>query len=163
MLLHGKHFLIMKIHSLTISFQSGTSLRSRTAPHAQEMFDKVVKLSETHPKSPGLSPYEIMVGYEFMPLKKVASVPPEATAFRARGHQPNIIQVISWDKQDGDDTGVDNARVITQELIKVVDSAAEPQPMGAINDGYINYRMCKRHLYCAIESNPRICQILTCP
>lgn len=135
--------LFMKTLSLTTCFQGGTSLRSLASLHIQEMYDRVVALSETHPKSPELPPHNILTIYEFFQLNKLCTVHPEATAFRSRGPQVNIAFIISWDTGDKDPNGVDNARAISQELTKVVDSTAVRQPTVGENEGYMNYGMCE--------------------
>ncbi|KAF8508227.1 hypothetical protein JB92DRAFT_2832474 [Gautieria morchelliformis] len=116
----------------------GTSLRSRLLSNAQEMFDRVVMMSANHPKQPTLPPFDIMVGYEFIPLKKVCSVPPDATAFRSRGPQPNIVLLISWDQEEeGED--VHHARAFAQELGKIIDATQERQLQEHENYEYSNY------------------------
>jgi hypothetical protein len=137
-------------------------LCSATSSHAQELFGRVVLLSETHPKQHELPPFDLTVAYEYIPLKKVCSVSSDATAFRSRGPQPNIVVVVSWEKENQDSPNVDNARSISQELIKIIESTAERQPTQDENEGYMNYGMCEtRNMPC--EPNTRICQNLTYP
>jgi hypothetical protein len=105
------------------------------------MFDRVATMSAKHPEQSTLPPFDVVVGYEFMPLKKVCSVSPNATAFRSRGPQANIVILIAWDKEDEEDSGVHHARAFSQELTKIVDATEERQPKEHENHEYGNYGM----------------------
>ena len=100
-------------------------------------------LTEKHPTSPELPPYNILVVYEMFSLKKVCTVGADAMAFRSRGPQPNILTLINWAEDERNTTGVDDARAISDQLIKIVQSTAEKQPTESENEGYLNYRMCE--------------------
>ena len=82
-----------------------------------------------------------MLGYEIFPLKKLCAVGADATAFRSRGPQQNILIMINWAEDERNTTGVDDARVISEQLIKIVQSTAEKQPTESENEGYVNYRI----------------------
>jgi hypothetical protein len=123
------------------------------------MFDRVVAMSANHPKQSTLPPFDIMVGYEFIPLQKVCSVSPDATGFRSRGPQPNIVMVISWDQEEeGED--VQHARGFAQELVKVIDATQERQLQEHENYEYGNYGVCIWLIGVPCEFHTRICQ---CP
>ena len=93
--------------------------------------------------SPELPPYNVLLGYEIFPLKKLCAVGADATAFRSRGPQPNILIMINWAEDERNTTGVDDARAISDQLIQIVQSTAEKQPTESENEGYVNYRMCE--------------------
>ena len=80
--------------SLIVIFQAGTSLRSSIAPHIHKLFDCVVASTATHPREPSFPPFNVLLVYELIPLKKINSVAPDATAFRSRGPQANIVMVV---------------------------------------------------------------------
>ena len=125
--------------SFIFIFQGGTSLRSPVASHIHKLFDCVVASTATHPQDPKLPPFNVMVGYEFISYKKINSVPPDATAFRSRGSQPNVVVVITWDKEDEGD--VDHARMMTQDCVKIIEATAERTLKENENHFYSNYGM----------------------
>ena len=96
----------------------------------------------THSTHPSV---DVMVGYEFIPFRKVCQVRPDATAFRSRGPQPNVVIVIAWDKAsegtDGTDgtDGLQHARAHTKELSEIIESTQQSRPAENENEGYGNY------------------------
>ena len=125
--------------SLIVIFQAGTSLRSSIAPHIHKLFDCVVASTATHPREPSFPPFNVLLVYELIPLKKINSVAPDATAFRSRGPQANIVMVVGWDKEEDND--VDHARAMTQEFTKIIEATAERTPTENENSFYGNYGM----------------------
>jgi hypothetical protein len=102
----------------------------------------MTSISEAHPTQPTLPPFDVMVGYEFFPLKKVCAVPPDATAFRSRGPQPNVMMMIAWDKEQEEEGGLQHARGFAKDLAKIIESTEERPPKESENDGYGNYGTC---------------------
>ena len=76
--------------------------------------------------------------YEFFPLGEVCAIPPDATAFRSRGPQGNVVCLVSWDKED-EGVDVQHARSFTKELAGIVESAAQSVPKEFENEYYGNY------------------------
>ena len=96
-------------------------------------------MSAVHPTDPGLSPFEVMVGYEFIPHKKLCAVPPDATAFRARGHYPNVVLMLSWDQDANSPGALQHARSCAKELSRIIEGTEETQPHQSKPYGYSNY------------------------
>lgn len=80
-----------------------------------------------------------MVGYELFPLKKVCSIPADATAFRSRGPQANIVVVVMWDNEEEGGTDVEFARETSRELRKIIEDAAVTEVAENENYYYGNY------------------------
>ena len=51
--------------------------------------------------------------------------------------------MINWAEDEHNTTSVDDARAISEQLIKIDQSTAEKQPTESENEGYVNYRMCE--------------------
>ena len=66
-----------------------------------------------------------MIGYELIPLQKICSDPLDATSFHSCGSQANIVMLISWDEEKEPGDGVPHGRVITQELVKIIEAAED--------------------------------------
>jgi len=123
----------------SFTLQSGTSLRSPFSAHAIKVFEHMTSISAAQASPLSLPLFDVMVGYEYFPLRKVRAVAPDATAFRSRGPQVNVAQVISWDK-DGEE-GLQYARKHGKDIIKLIESTEEWQPKEDENDVYGNYGM----------------------
>lgn len=72
---------------------------------------------------------------DFVPLRKVLSVPSDATAFRSRGPQHNVVVKVAW-KDITEDKAV-LGRKITHELADIFTSV-EDVPLEHENYGYGN-------------------------
>lgn len=116
-------------------------MRSRLVPHIHEVFNCVASSSAAHPAKSTLPPLDIMIAYELIPLNKICSVPSNATSFRSRGPQANIVLLISWDKEEIEGDTVNHARAISQNLVKIIEAAEERTPTENENDVYGNYGM----------------------
>ena len=99
----------------------------------------MTSISAAQPTQSTLPSVGVMVGYEFIPFKKVCVVPPDATAFRSRGPQPNVVIVITWDKESEGMDGLQHARGYTKELSKIIESTEQSRPQENENEGYGNY------------------------
>ena len=69
-------------------------------------------------KSPSPEGFRVNVGFEYVPLRKVASVPRSAMAFR-RDPTPNVLVMIIWvnDGKDSVDKARDYANAIAEILV----------------------------------------------
>ncbi|KAF8592463.1 FAD-binding domain-containing protein [Ramaria rubella] len=121
--------------------KGGTSLQSRISPHAQEVFEYVTSASSVHPTHSTLPPFDVLVGYEFMPLGKICAVPADAMAYRSRGPQPNVTLLVFWDKEEQEGGSLQYARGFCKELAKIIEATGEWQPHKNENKGYANYSM----------------------
>ncbi|KAF8592488.1 FAD-binding domain-containing protein [Ramaria rubella] len=104
-----------------------------------EVFEYVTSASSVHPTHSTLPPFDVLVGYEFMPLGKICAVPADAMAYRSRGPQPNVALLVFWDKEEQDGSGLQHARGFCKELAKVIEATEERQPYENENEGYGNY------------------------
>jgi len=119
--------------------KSGTSLRSPLSSNALQVFEAFVKATEMHPTNPELPAFGGMIGYEYLPLKKVCSVPAGATAFRSRGLQPNVIICIPWDNVEEGGADVEYARKIARGFKKIIEDTATKSLTEDENEYYVNY------------------------
>jgi len=127
--------------------QGSTSLRSPCSLHAQDVLDRMIATTATHPVPQStLPPFNMMVGYEFIPLKKVCAVRQDATAFHNRGPYPNVLLVISWDKEEEAGRDLGYARKCAKEIVKIVDGTEEGRPKEHENKGYANYGGSRRYV-----------------
>ena len=82
-------------------------------------------------KSPTPEGFTIGVGVEYVPLHKVASVPPSATAFRRTLAASNVMIVITWDNDSKDSVG--KAREYADAIIDILVGDQVDK------EGYANY------------------------
>ncbi|GJJ09866.1 hypothetical protein Clacol_004090 [Clathrus columnatus] len=120
-------------------YMTGTSLKSTLAAHAAEVFEHTIKFSEKHPTDPSRPPLEVLVNYELLPHHKICQVPSDATAYRSRGPQPNVLVMISWDQEEKDQADVKHARTFSREIAAIVNASAERELKENENQGYGNY------------------------
>lgn len=105
--------------------------------HAKEVYEKVMAVTEKNPCDEKEPPFEVSFVYEVFNLKKVMSVSPDATAFRNRGKQHQVLISVAWDKEMPGDT--EHARTISRELVAIVERTATAQPKEYETDFYGNY------------------------
>jgi len=117
--------------------------------NAIQAFERMVATTETHPTDPKLPACTAMIGYEFLPLQKVCSVPADATAFRSRGPQPNIVISISWDNEEEGGADVEYARKIARELKKIIEDTATKTLAEDENEYYANYGSVSIYFRCS--------------
>ena len=61
------------------------------------------------------------------PPKKIKSVAPDATAFRSRGPQANVVMIVTWDEED-ECNDISHARAMTQDFVNIIEATAEKTP-----------------------------------
>jgi len=107
--------------------------------NALQVFETLVKATETHPTKPELPAFGGMIGYEYLPLKKVCSVLADATAFCSHGLQPNIVICISWDNVEEGGADIEYVHKITHGFKKIVEDTATKCLAKDENEYYANY------------------------
>jgi hypothetical protein len=83
--------------------------------------------------SPGIA-----VLSEYLPVRKINSVPTNATAFR-RERTANVVSVISWPHTEGEDKTA-KAREISQKVGEILTEGQDLTPSAKL--GYTNYGQC---------------------
>lgn len=114
-------------------YMKGVSETTPSVAKAKEVFAEFVKLSS----KPGFGNSIVM--FEYVSRKKIMEVPHDATAFRSRGPQNNVLVNICWDERDDAEKhkyGKDMARSLG-ELIARDEVLKESD-----NIGYTNYGTC---------------------
>ena len=84
-------------------------------------------------KTPTPEGFRIGVGFEYLPMHKVASLPRSATAYR-RGPTPNFIIMIAWINDSKD--SVDKARKYANDIVEIL---LGPRAEKEESIGYANY------------------------
>ncbi|TDL29770.1 FAD-binding domain-containing protein [Rickenella mellea] len=80
--------------------------------------------------------YQVTVLFEYFQLAKVNSRGPDATAFRSRGPQLNVLCVAYWVNDTPEKSA--KGRAIAHELNNIVESFESEQPLEHENSGYTN-------------------------
>lgn len=83
-------------------------------------------------------PFEISLNFEFFPYRKICEVPPDATACRSRGRQPNALVLINWDEEE-EGVDVKHARSFSRDIQKIIHDLADRELAENENSGYGNY------------------------
>ena len=106
---------------------------SPLAPHYRS-FAQAHSLAAEITKSPTPEGFRISIGFEYIPLDKVASVPRSATAFR-REPVPNVLIMIVWvnDGKDSIDKATEYANTVSGILVGT--QADKGQHVGYANYG----------------------------
>ncbi|GJJ09902.1 hypothetical protein Clacol_004126 [Clathrus columnatus] len=121
-------------------YMTGTSLKSSISAHATEVFRRTVEFTEKHPTNASLAPYEVFIIYELLPNHNICKISPDATAYRSRGPQANVLVMASWDEEeDVKDVDVKHARAFSREITGIINASAEREPKEYENQGYGNY------------------------
>jgi hypothetical protein len=107
---------------------------------AQAMFDRMVQIASTPGDCTVNADPTIMIIWEFLHLKKVASVPVDATAFRMREETPSVPTLIIWDGDSAEATKDAEGRL--RQVKQVVDENLKDTFVGGKSEnatGYGNY------------------------
>ncbi|TDL29767.1 FAD-binding domain-containing protein [Rickenella mellea] len=107
----------------------GVSQLQPRADISQTIFDGMVKHSSD-------GEFHVNMLFEYLPLGKVNSVAHDATAFRSRGPQNNVVSLIIWGNNTPENTA--KGRAIAHELTSVIVESERP-PSESDNSGYGNY------------------------
>jgi hypothetical protein len=107
---------------------------------AQAMFDRMVQLASAPGDCTVNGDPTIMIIWEFLHLKKVASVPVDATAFRMREETCSVPTLIIWDGDSAEATK--DAKERLRQVKQVVDENLKDTFVGGKSEnatGYGNY------------------------
>jgi hypothetical protein len=112
-------------------YMKGVAQTKPSTATAAASFKEYVELSAAHPGFFGSS-----VIFEYFPLDKIRTVASDATAFRSRGPQSNVLILSHWTGKN-DEVRFAHAKKIIQVLGGIV-SSAEVEPKEDENAGYGN-------------------------
>ena len=116
-LVHGKNYYMKAVYS--------------SGPQA----DLADKLMSRLPQLRAECGANITVAYEFLPMKKILSIPNDATA-QIRGSHINVLVISDWENKDTDI--LDKVRKATSELCQILRQGEKIIPE-SLNVGYGNY------------------------
>jgi hypothetical protein len=111
---------------------------------AQAMFDRMVQVASAPGACAVNGDPTIMVAWEFLQLKKAASIPVDATAFRMREEAPFVPILITWDGDSAEATKDAEERL--RQVKQIADEAFKDSFVGGKSEnvtGYINYGECR--------------------
>jgi hypothetical protein len=107
---------------------------------AQGMFNRMLQISSAPGACTANGDPTIMILWEFLHLKKAASVPADATAFRMRVESPSIPMLISWGGESTEATK--DAKERLRKMRQIVDENLKDTFVGGMGEddtGYGNY------------------------
>jgi hypothetical protein len=110
---------------------------------AQAIFDRMVQAASAPGACAVNGDPTIMVIWEFIHLKKVASVPVDATAFRMREETPSVPILIMWDGDSAE--GTKDAEERLRQVKQAADENFKDSFVGGKSEnttGYGNYGEC---------------------
>jgi hypothetical protein len=113
-------------------YMKGVAQTKPSTATAAAVFKEYVELSAAHPGFFGSAAM-----FEYFPLDKIQAVASDATAFRSRGPQANVLILSHWTGKN-DEVRFAHAKKISQVLGGIV-SGAEVEPKENENAGYGNY------------------------
>jgi FAD/FMN-containing dehydrogenase len=113
-------------------YMKGVSQTKPSTATAAAVFKEYVELSAAHPGFFGSA-----VVFEYFPLDKIQAVASDATAFRSRGPQSNVLILPIWTGKN-DKVRFAHAKKMSEVLGGIV-SGAEVEPKENENSGYGNY------------------------
>jgi hypothetical protein len=114
------------------AYMTGVFQTKPSTATAAALFKEYVELSAAHPGFFGSA-----VMFEYFPLDKIQSVASDATAFRSRGPQANVLIISIWTGKN-DEVRFAHAKKVSQVLGGIV-SGVEVEPKENENAGYGNH------------------------
>jgi len=109
---------------------------------AQNMFNRMMELANSPKGCATSSPPMVLILWEYLNLKKAASVPADATAFRMRLEYPSLPLLIHWEGDSAEATK--DAKERLRQLKRVVEENVKgtfPPENEDSSTGYGNYGM----------------------
>jgi len=123
---------LQNVHSVPGRGRFMKGVAPRGPPHYTSIA-RAQALATEITKSPTPEEFRISVGFEYVPMGKVASLPRSATAYR-RGATPNVLIMTMW-VNDGKDS-IDKAREYSNTIAEILVGKQADKEQGL---GYANY------------------------
>ena len=111
-----------------------------TEQAAQDIFNQIMQLASTSGPCASISSPTITVMGEFLRLKKICSVAPDATAYRMRVTSSSIPMMINWEGDSAEASGDAQGRL--RRMMRFVDDTVKhtfPRGKEQNDTGYGNY------------------------